>query len=155
MSNQWTPGSFGASRPIIDDSSCSVHWIGMTSGRDITLCAYVRGNEKHVKCTKEPDSLTKSGILPSSSSATTAAIIAELEAENEAEKGLSQALDDLHSGGVMEDATDEEIFEAVQKMHSDRENMEINTGDDGDDSAQDPKPTRVINAGIGWRGLEM
>jgi hypothetical protein len=43
---------------------------------------------------------------------------------------------------VMEDSTDEEIFEAVQKMRDDRENMETNAGDDGDDSAQDPKPTR-------------
>ncbi|KAJ7924557.1 hypothetical protein B0H13DRAFT_1531582, partial [Mycena leptocephala] len=43
---------------------------------------------------------------------------------------------------VMEDSTDEEIFEAVQKMHDDRENMETNAGDDGADSAQDPKPTR-------------
>ncbi|KAJ7854498.1 hypothetical protein B0H13DRAFT_2358461 [Mycena leptocephala] len=43
---------------------------------------------------------------------------------------------------VMEDSTDEEIFEAVQKMRDDRENMETNAGDDGADSAQDPKPTR-------------
>ncbi|KAJ7923890.1 hypothetical protein B0H13DRAFT_1602206 [Mycena leptocephala] len=30
---------------------------------------------------------------------------------------------------VLEDATDEEILEAVQKMHTDRENQEINGGD--------------------------
>ncbi|KAJ7863549.1 hypothetical protein B0H13DRAFT_1899604 [Mycena leptocephala] len=43
---------------------------------------------------------------------------------------------------VMEDSTDEEISEAVQKMRDDRENMETNAGDDGADSAQDRKPTR-------------
>ncbi|KAJ7811038.1 hypothetical protein B0H13DRAFT_1667053, partial [Mycena leptocephala] len=43
---------------------------------------------------------------------------------------------------VMEDSTDEEIFEAVQKMRDDREDMETNACDDGADSAQDPKPTR-------------
>ncbi|KAJ6491615.1 hypothetical protein C8R47DRAFT_434838 [Mycena vitilis] len=104
----------------------------------------------------------KSGILPSSSSATTAAILADLEKENEAEAALLQTLDGLNERGVlqranrldleslvdmpeeqvMEDATDEEIFEAVQQLHSDRENLEQNTGDDGDESALDLKPTR-------------
>ncbi|KAJ7910976.1 hypothetical protein B0H13DRAFT_1876158 [Mycena leptocephala] len=44
---------------------------------------------------------------------------------------------------VLEDATDEDIFEAVQKMRADQENKEINGGDDNhDDSSEDPKPTR-------------
>ncbi|KAJ7863887.1 hypothetical protein B0H13DRAFT_1637960, partial [Mycena leptocephala] len=53
-----------------------------------------------------------------------------------------QGLVELPEEQVMEDSTDEEIFDAVQKMRDDRENMETNAGDDGDDSAQDPKPTR-------------
>jgi hypothetical protein len=104
----------------------------------------------------------KAGILPSASSAITAAIFADLETENEAESALTQVLDDLHSRGVlqtanrlnvadlvmmpdeqvMEDASEEEIFGAVQKMRSDEENIEVNAGDDGDDSPQDPTPTR-------------
>ncbi|KAJ7235718.1 hypothetical protein B0H12DRAFT_1027271 [Mycena haematopus] len=43
---------------------------------------------------------------------------------------------------VLEDATDEEILEAVQKMHTNRENQEINGGDDDDESAIEPKLTR-------------
>jgi hypothetical protein len=50
-----------------------------------------------------------------------------------------QGLVEMPEEQVMEDSTDEEIFEAVQKMRDDRENMETNAGDDGDDSAQDPK----------------
>ncbi|KAJ6629059.1 hypothetical protein B0H10DRAFT_1939957 [Mycena sp. CBHHK59/15] len=44
---------------------------------------------------------------------------------------------------VIEDADDEEIFEVVQKMHTDRENREIHGGDDNhEDSSGEPKPTR-------------
>ncbi|KAJ7677196.1 hypothetical protein B0H17DRAFT_945305 [Mycena rosella] len=44
---------------------------------------------------------------------------------------------------VVEDATDEEIFEAVQKMCHPKENMKINGGDDDEGAApQEPKPTR-------------
>ncbi|KAJ7477653.1 hypothetical protein FB451DRAFT_1131871 [Mycena latifolia] len=44
---------------------------------------------------------------------------------------------------VMEDADDEEIFEAVQKMYADREHREINGGDDDpQDFSGEPKPTR-------------
>ncbi|KAJ7816236.1 hypothetical protein B0H14DRAFT_2602839 [Mycena olivaceomarginata] len=41
----------------------------------------------------------------------------------------------------LEDATDEEIFEAVQQMHANRENQEENNGDD-DGSLAEPRPTR-------------
>ncbi|KAJ7825174.1 hypothetical protein B0H13DRAFT_1918758 [Mycena leptocephala] len=37
---------------------------------------------------------------------------------------------DMPDEQVAEDATDEEIFKAVQQMRNDRENMEINGGDD-------------------------
>ncbi|KAJ7315526.1 hypothetical protein DFH08DRAFT_715544 [Mycena albidolilacea] len=44
---------------------------------------------------------------------------------------------------VQEDATDEEIHELVQKMRVDRENQEINGGNDGlDDPTPKPKPSR-------------
>ncbi|KAJ7187432.1 hypothetical protein GGX14DRAFT_381338 [Mycena pura] len=44
---------------------------------------------------------------------------------------------------VDEDATDEEICEAVQRMHRNKQNREINNGDDNHgDSAGEPKPTR-------------
>ncbi|KAJ7683867.1 hypothetical protein B0H17DRAFT_1137491 [Mycena rosella] len=44
---------------------------------------------------------------------------------------------------VVQDAMDEEIFEAVQKMCHAKENMEINGGDDDKEAApQEPKPTR-------------
>jgi hypothetical protein len=50
---------------------------------------------------------------------------------------------DMPDEQVAEDATDEEIFKAVQQMRSDRENMEINGGDDSNGgSPQVPKPTR-------------
>ncbi|KAJ6605486.1 hypothetical protein DFH09DRAFT_897382 [Mycena vulgaris] len=41
---------------------------------------------------------------------------------------------------VIEDATDEEIFEAVKKMRSGEQNRELNGGDD--DEEDEPKPTR-------------
>jgi hypothetical protein len=42
---------------------------------------------------------------------------------------------------MFEDATDEDIFSAVQKARTDQENMEINGGDDNQDNlADDPKP---------------
>lgn len=41
---------------------------------------------------------------------------------------------------VAEDATDEQIFKTLQQMRSDRENMEINGGDDSNGgSPQVPK----------------
>ncbi|KAJ7867379.1 hypothetical protein B0H14DRAFT_2346997, partial [Mycena olivaceomarginata] len=44
---------------------------------------------------------------------------------------------------VLEDASDEEIFEAVQQTRINTENTEINGGDDGTDGqAGKPKPTR-------------
>ncbi|KAJ7896653.1 hypothetical protein B0H14DRAFT_2333258 [Mycena olivaceomarginata] len=44
---------------------------------------------------------------------------------------------------VQEDATDEEIHEVVQKMRTDRENQEINSGDNGlDDPTPEPKPSQ-------------
>ncbi|KAJ7654929.1 hypothetical protein B0H17DRAFT_1146566, partial [Mycena rosella] len=82
---------------------------------------------------------------------------------DEAETALSETLQDLQSRGVlqkgnslsvealvdvpeeqvMEDATDEEIFEAVQNMRMCRQDMEINGGDDNqDDHSPEPKPTR-------------
>ncbi|KAJ6526098.1 hypothetical protein B0H19DRAFT_1275948 [Mycena capillaripes] len=101
----------------------------------------------------------KTDILPSSSSAITAAIAAELE---DAETTLAQTLDDLEERGVLqkrnridmeglvnmleeqviEDATDEDIYEVVQQMRSDREDAEINGGDDGPGIPQDARPTR-------------
>ncbi|KAJ7834940.1 hypothetical protein B0H13DRAFT_1652914 [Mycena leptocephala] len=107
----------------------------------------------------------KAGILPSALSPITAAIMDDLEKENKskAEIALSQMLDELQSRGVLqkgnrlhlddlvdmpeeqvvEDATDEEIFEAVQQMQSDREDMEINGSDDGNSGCQQMlKPTR-------------
>jgi hypothetical protein len=101
----------------------------------------------------------KSGILPTS--VTVAAILAELE--DEAEIGLENVLNQLETLGALqpgnrldvsalvdvpeeqipEDATDEEIVEAVQKMWADREDGEINGGDDGhNDLLPEPKPTR-------------
>jgi hypothetical protein len=50
---------------------------------------------------------------------------------------------DMPDEQAAEDATDEEIFKAVQQMRSDRENMEINGDDDNNGgSPQVPKPTR-------------
>jgi hypothetical protein len=50
---------------------------------------------------------------------------------------------DMPDEQVAEDATDEEIFKAVQQMRNDRENMEINGGDDSNGgSPQVPKPMR-------------
>ncbi|KAJ7820524.1 hypothetical protein B0H14DRAFT_2371988 [Mycena olivaceomarginata] len=101
----------------------------------------------------------KSGILPTS--VTVAAILAELE--DEAEIGLENVLNELETLGALqpgnrldvsalvdvpeeqipEDATDEEIVEAVQKMWADREDGEINGGDDGhNDLLPELKPTR-------------
>ncbi|KAJ7637454.1 hypothetical protein B0H17DRAFT_1217079 [Mycena rosella] len=80
----------------------------------------------------------------------------------DAENVLSQTLDDLESHRVLqkrnwldtqdrvdvpeeqvpEDTTDEDIAEAVQKMHKDRQDIEINGGDDHDGPALEPKPTR-------------
>jgi hypothetical protein len=107
----------------------------------------------------------KAGILPTH--ATAAAVLAELEAENEAEDdpelSLSNVLDELQSLGVLqkgnrldildlvetpeeqvaEGASDEEIFDAVTKMRADQENKEINGGNDGhNDLSGDPKPSR-------------
>ncbi|KAJ7661795.1 hypothetical protein B0H17DRAFT_953421, partial [Mycena rosella] len=103
----------------------------------------------------------KAGILPSDNSLTTANILANLA--DEAETALSETLQDLQSRGVlqkgnslsvealvdvpeeqvMEDATDEEIFEAVQNMRMCRQDMEINGGDDNqDEHSPEPKPTR-------------
>jgi hypothetical protein len=103
----------------------------------------------------------KSGILPTSSFIAT--IMSDVEDENAAETGLSDALNQLEACGVLqpgnrlnmsalmempeeqvqEDATDEEIHELVQKMRADRENQEINGGDDGlNDPSPEPKPSR-------------
>ncbi|KAJ7715538.1 hypothetical protein B0H16DRAFT_1339710, partial [Mycena metata] len=50
---------------------------------------------------------------------------------------------DMPEEQVPEDATDEEIFEAVMVMRADKENQEINGGDDGNtDVPPEPKPTR-------------
>ncbi|KAF8139163.1 hypothetical protein K438DRAFT_1785949 [Mycena galopus ATCC 62051] len=89
--------------------------------------------------------------------------MSDVEDENAAETDLSNTLNQLEARGVLqpgnrldmlalveipeeqvqEDATDEEIHELVQKMRADRENQEINGGDDGlDDPAPAPKPTR-------------
>jgi hypothetical protein len=44
---------------------------------------------------------------------------------------------------VDEDATDEEICEAVQQMHHNKQNREINNGNNNqEDSSGGPKPTR-------------
>ncbi|KAJ7687610.1 hypothetical protein B0H17DRAFT_1136162 [Mycena rosella] len=53
-----------------------------------------------------------------------------------------QDLVDVPEEQVPEDATDEDIAEAVQKMHKDRQDIEINGGDNHGGPALEPKPTR-------------
>jgi hypothetical protein len=104
----------------------------------------------------------KSGILPTT--AAYAAFLDELCAEaDDGSRGLIETLDELQSRGalqqnnrltiddlvdipeerVVEDATDEEIVEAVQKMRECQADKEINGGDDDHGDISDvPKITR-------------
>ncbi|KAJ7797413.1 hypothetical protein B0H14DRAFT_2339412 [Mycena olivaceomarginata] len=68
----------------------------------------------------------------------------DLRATGVLQEGNQLSLEDLINipeEEVLEDATDEEIFEAVQQMHGNRENQEENNGDD-DGSPTEPRPTR-------------
>jgi hypothetical protein len=104
----------------------------------------------------------KSGILPDRShpSESAPAIDDESDDANDAEKGLLDSLEQLQEVGVLqksntvdledlvhnpaeqiiEDATDEEIADAVRKLHQAEEDREKNGGDD--DEEIDPKPSR-------------
>ncbi|KAJ7318073.1 hypothetical protein DFH08DRAFT_820097 [Mycena albidolilacea] len=133
MKNQWTPGSYAASKPISDVSRCNLAWRDISS-QTVRNC------------------WTKAGILPTAD--TTSALLSELSLEGgeDAETALLETLKALEATGieeminvleeqVIEDATDE-IANAVQQMHADRENREMNHGDDPDDTPAEPRPMR-------------
>ncbi|KAJ6576133.1 hypothetical protein DFH09DRAFT_1311572 [Mycena vulgaris] len=63
-----------------------------------------------------------------------------LDPAADAQAALSRVLDELQKEQVIEDATDEEIFEAVKKMCSGEQNRELNGGND--DEEDEPTSTR-------------